>query len=276
MAKSYLFVPGNRLDQIEKALNSSADVVIIDLEDAVALEGKDRAREKLLVFLTKVPIQNPTKLYVRINDKETTHYKKDLEFVKRFSPIGVMVPKVSSANDLADLESHGVTEQPIIPLIETATGVLNVFEIASCNKRITRLAFGAIDYCLDLSISVTEEGFELIYPRSALVLASRAANLLPPIDTVYLDISNKDGLVKDIKRAKTLGLFSKLCIHPSQLDYVNTLFGASREEVEWAKKVVDAFEKALAQGVSVIQLEEVMIDRPVYKKACQIIKNDSL
>lgn len=271
MEKSYLFVPGNRLDRIEKALKSSADVVIIDLEDAVAIEEKDRTRNKVQGFLIDVPIHNPTNLYIRINDRKSKHYKKDIEMIKRFPTIGIMLPKVNCTSDLADLEMLSLAEQPIIPLIETAKGVLRAFEIASFGKRITRLAFGAIDYCLDLGISVTDQGLELIYPRSALVLASRAADILPPIDTVYLDIANKDGLEKDIQRAKNLGLFSKLCIHPSQLDYVNELFGTSVEEVEWAEKVVDAFEEALANGHSVIQLEKEMIDLPVYKKACQIL-----
>ena len=274
MIKSYLFVPGNRPDRIKKALASPANAVIIDLEDAIPLSEKVNVRSAVREFLLNYDFTNTKKLCVRINDSTTPYYDEDVMMVADFPDIHIMLPKTNSPSDIQRLEESTSTRQPILPLIETAKGVLSAYEIASCSKRVTVLAFGAVDYCLDINISPSTHGQELVYPRSALVLASRAAELEPPIDTVYTDISNGVGLTEEIQRAKDLGMFSKLCIHPAQLELVNSLFAPSNEEVTRAKQVVESFEHALASGLSAIKVDNKMIDLPVYNQALTILEKE--
>lgn len=272
MIKSYLFVPGNRPDRINKALASPANAVIIDLEDSIAVSEKDQVREVVKAFLLAYDFTNSKKLCVRINDVSTPYYEEDVRMVAEYPDICIMLPKTNSPSDIKKLEERTLPRQYILPLIETAKGILNAYEIASCSDRVTVLAFGAIDYCLDINISISGHGHELIYPRSALVIASRAAEIEPPIDTVYVDISNVEGLTEEIERAKSLGIFSKMCIHPLQLKLVNKLFSPTVSEIMWAKNVVKSFEDALAKGLSAIKIENKMIDLPVYKQALAMLK----
>ncbi len=276
MFNSYLFVPGNRLDRVKKALCSKADVVIIDFEDAVPEREKIRVREDIEHFLSQQDFSQTTQICIRVNDRTTPYFEADVAMVAKFPNTIIMLPKTELANDVQQLENIISSKQSIIPLIETAKGILNAYSIASSSQHIHRLAFGAVDYCFDLNISISSHGQELIYPRSALVVASRAAGLEAPIDTVYTDISDEEGLILEIHRAKTLGLFSKLCIHPAQLHHVNLLFGPSQEEVAWAQKVVKSFEQALEQGLSAIKIDNEMIDLPVYKKALETLKKTTL
>ncbi len=269
---SYLFVPGDRPDRIKKALASQASAVIIDLEDAIPPNEKGNVRKVVREFLLAHNFSNSKKLCVRINDVSTPYFEEDVVMVSEFPDIHIMLPKTNSASDIQNLEERTSPSQSILPLIETAKGVLCAYEIASCSKRVTILAFGAVDYCLDINISISSHGQELIYPRSALVLASRAAELEPPIDTVYIDLSNEEGLIEEIHRVKDLGMFSKLCIHPTQIELVNTLFAPSIEDITWAKKVVESFELALVNGLSVIKVDNKMIDLPVYNQALATLK----
>lgn len=275
MITSYLFVPGNRPDRIEKAFASQASAVIIDLEDAIPQHEKGNIREVVREFLLAHDFANPKKLCVRINDVSTPYFEEDVSMVAEFPNVHIMLPKTNSASDILTLEERTSPSQFILPLIEMAKGVLCAYEIASCSKRVTVLAFGAVDYCLDINISISSHGHELIYPRSALVLASRAAGLEPPIDTVYIDLSNEDGLINEIHRVKDLGMFSKLCIHPTQIELVNTLFAPSSEEITWAKKVVESFEHALVNNLSAIKVDNKMIDLPVYNQALATLKKTS-
>ncbi|MGN7385414.1 HpcH/HpaI aldolase/citrate lyase family protein [Sporosarcina sp. SAFN-015] len=268
MITSYLFVPGNRPDRIEKAiLAGKANAIIIDLEDAIAFNEKGKVRELVNEFLSETTLPSEPKLYVRVNDSSTPFYIEDVEMVSKFAGVGIMLPKTESPADVHQLVDRIVPDQSIIPLIETAKGVLNAYDIASCSNQILRLAFGAVDYCLDLNTSISAHGHELIYPRSALVVASRAAGLSSPIDTVFIDLSDEEGLIAEIRRAKNLGMFAKLCIHPKQLEPVNQLFAPSDSDIAWANKVVASFEDALSNGLSAIQLDNKMIDLPVYKQA---------
>ena len=265
MEKSYLFVPGNRPERIEKALNSSADAVIIDLEDAVAIEKKREARQLVYNVITKVT-PTPKKIYVRVNDIHSPFWEEDVRFTVGHPFSGIVLPKTESAEAVQKLAHELKDGQTIIPLIETAKGITLAYEIASSSK-VIRLAFGAMDYCLDLGIAVGTNEQVLHYPRSALVVASRSAGIQPPIDTVYVDIQDIEGLKKETMLAKQLGMFAKLCIHPDQLDIVNRIFTPSDKEIEWAKKVISAFEKAEQQGLGVIHLNGKMIDYSSYKQA---------
>lgn len=271
MEKSYLFVPASKPERIAKALQTKADAIIIDLEDAVALAQKDSVRRSLTKAIPKFQ-HVEKKIILRINDRTTPFWKADVQFAARYEFLSVMLPKANKAEDVKVLAKHLREKQEIIPLIETAKGIQFAYEIATASPVISRLAFGALDYCLDLGISVTPTGEELLYPRSQLVVASKAAGIAPPVDTVFANFQDKDGLISDANRAKQLGFQAKLCIHPEQLDVVNVVFRPTEAELEWALQVVSIFEQAEKAGSVSIQLQGKMIDYPVYKQALQTIE----
>lgn len=266
MEKTYLFVPGNRPDRFEKAIRSGADAVIIDLEDSVAIEDKDKAREFVKEALHELDVQ-AKKVFIRVNERKSNFWKEDISMVTRYPSIGIMMPKVETQEDIRELNKELSSSQGIIPLIESASGVIHAFSIAKSAKNIERLAFGAVDYGLDLGIALTKEGTELIYPRSQIAIASRAAGIVSPIDTVFTDIKDKEGLLAETKRAKELGFTAKLCIHPLQVEAINTLLLPTETEVRWATEVIEAFEEVEKAGIASINLRGKMIDYPVYKQA---------
>ncbi|PWA08137.1 CoA ester lyase [Pueribacillus theae] len=268
MEKSYLFVPGNRTDRVAKALHSNAEAVIIDLEDAVAVEEKEKVRNDVNKLLKDLSATKK-KLYVRINDMNTPFWKKDVHVVASHPFLGVMLPKTNRAEEIRALEKE-LSNQAIIPLIETAKGILNAYEIASASSKVKRLAFGALDYCLDIGISHLQSEEALLFPRSTLVVASRAAGIKPPIDTVFSDFRDEKGLTMEAERVKSLGFYAKLCIHPKQVETINRIFSPTQSEIDWAEKVISAFERAEKKGLAAIDLDGTMIDYPVYRQALQI------
>lgn len=263
---TYLFVPGNQYDRIGKAIRSNTDAVIIDLEDSIAINEKEKARECVERYFKQNNLVSK-KVYVRVNDLRSDYWEKDLELLVKYPFSGVMLPKTESAEDIRELNKNISIEQEIIPLIETGKGIMFSYHIATSAQNVIRLAFGAVDYCLDLGISITPNELELIYPRSSLVVASRAAHIASPIDTVFIDINDDSGLVEETKLAIQLGLFAKLCIHPRQVEKVNRLFLPSEKDIQLAEEVVEVFEKAESNGLAAIKLNGKMIDYPVYKQA---------
>lgn len=268
--KTYLFVPGNHPDRITKALDSEASAVIIDLEDSIALSEKESTRRSVAKKLEQINLTEKP-IYIRVNDLNSEFWVDDVLLAAEFPHLGVMLPKAESKTDIEKVNHYLSIEQAIIPLIETATGVMCVYDIAHSATNVMRLAFGAIDYSLDIGVSLTPTGEELHYPRSVLVIASKAAGISSPIDTVYADIKNEEGLINEVKRAKQLGFFAKMCIHPAQLPIVNQLLLPTEKELKWARDVVMAFEDAEEKGIAAINLNGKMVDYPVYKQASQIL-----
>ncbi len=280
MLRSLLFAPANVPRRVEKALILESDAVILDLEDAVPISEKTRARS-----LAAAALKNPRKSvgYVRVNALSTGMTIDDLMSVISPHLDGIMLAKVEEAADLhkVDWLMHYLEEKAsmprgaldLIPLVENARGVHNAHEIAKAVPRVKRLCFGAVDYTADLGIKLTDGGSELFYARSCLVNASRAAGLEPPIDTVYTDIKNAEGLEKDTGRAVTLGFQGKLVIHPDQIAIVNTMFSPSAADIAYAQKIVTAFERAESLGHAAITLEDgKFIDYPVVHSARRILK----
>lgn len=270
LLRSYLFVPGRDAYRIGKALDSDADAVIIDLEDAVAYEEKETARRTVLQVMREKGAQRPH-VYMRINDLHSPFWQADCQCAQEAGFAGIMVPKVGSAEEIVQLKRELSADMPIIPLIETARGVHFADEIAVSDAAVTRLAFGAVDYCLDLGISLTYEQQELVYPRSRLAVVSRAAGIEPPIDTVFSDLNHEEGLMREARMAKRLGFRGKLLIHPKQIQPIHTVFSPTKEELEWAQAVVEAFEEAEKRGVAAISVGGKMVDYPVYKQALAIL-----
>jgi len=282
LMRTALFVPGNRPDRIEKAFNTEADVIIIDLEDAVPLSEKESSRsnvrEKVIQFANRI-------ILVRVNALGSPFIKGDLDETIVEGVNGIILPKVEKADDIHDinkllLEVEKNRTLPdgsirIFPLIESAAAVQHVYNIVSTKtkpQRIYTVAFGAADYTLDMGIEMTMEGNELFYARSRIAIACRAAGIAPPVDTPFMiDLKNTDALISDARRAKELGFQGKLVIHPNQVEPCNRIFSPLPEEIKMAKKIVKAFEESEAAGVAAIQLEGKFIDYPVVKRSKDIL-----
>ena len=284
--RSMLFVPGNRPDRINKALDTKADVVIIDLEDAVPPSEKADSRQTVRKKLNELP-DRP--VFVRINGMETEFFSKDLEAVVTHALSGLMLPKVESGYQVEQIHSQLLKLEkttgiepgkiPIVPLIETALGVRNVYLIASDQNKhgcLLTLSFGAADFTMDMGINMTDSGKELDYPRARIAIACRAAGLRPPIDTPYMiNIKDTASITTDAERARRLGFQGKLCVHPVQVDICNKVFSPTEEEVIFAKKVIEAFQSAESEGIGVIQINGKLIDLPILERARQIVSMDN-
>lgn len=273
--KTYLFVPAIKEDIVRKAVKSDCDTVIIDLEDAVAVDEKDAARNNVRHIGKKY--ENEKKIIVRINGLSTSYWEKDVRTVLQSGAKGIMLPKAERKQDVQDLLAfihtlHEPETLEIIPLIETAVGVMNAYEIASSDELVSRIAFGSVDYCLDVRAEQSEEGHELLYARSQLVIASRAARKETPIDSVYVDLKNEAGLKKEVRHSKQIGLKAKLLIHPKQIPPVSEILKPSAGEIEEAKYIIRIFESALKEGGASVTYQEKLVDYPVYKKALEVIR----
>jgi citrate lyase subunit beta/citryl-CoA lyase len=259
IARSYLFVPGNRPERFTKACAAGADAVIVDLEDAVPAVEKNAARAALAAWLTP-----ERAILIRINSAETEWFHDDLALGGMPGVAGIILPKAERVLDLSAVASAGAGT-PILPLIETAQGFANVQALAQA-RCVQRLLFGSIDFKLDLGIDGDDQ--ELLFFRSQLVLVSRIAGLQPPVDGVTTAINDPEELRNDTLRARRLGFGGKLCIHPKQIGPVNQCFSPSAQEIEWAGRVLEA---AAAAGGAAVALDGKMVDRPVILKAQQII-----
>lgn len=277
--RSLMFVPGNQERKLAKVQDLSADVIIYDLEDSVPLGEKSVARK----LVSKALFQNKHKVnYVRVNDLSTDHFSADLtELVSPYLH-GIMLPKANRKEDiqhvehlLCFLEQEKALPQgsiAIIPLIESAAGVYHAYEIAASSSRVKCLAFGSVDYCLDVNAQLSKEGLEILYARSQLVVASRAAGIDAPIDTVYIDIKDETGLSQEARLAKQLGFQGKLVIHPAQINIVHDVFSPTAEEIEEAQQIVGAYEQALAEGLAAIEFRGKMLDLPVVERAKRVVE----
>ncbi|WP_286758369.1 CoA ester lyase [Ralstonia sp. RL] len=256
-ARSYLFVPGNRPERFDKACAAGADAVIVDLEDAVPPAGKDAARSALAAWLAPA-----RPVLVRINGADTRWFRDDLALCGLPGVAGIVLPKAGEAGELLALQRAGAQE--MYPLIETAHGFANARALAEA-PGVRRLMFGSIDFKLDLGIEGDDDA--LLYFRSQLVLASRLANVQPPVDGVSTAIEDDRELERDTLRARRLGFGGKLCIHPKQVAAVHRCFRPSEEEIAWAKRVLDA---SAASGGAAVAVDGKMVDRPVILRAQQI------
>jgi len=276
--RTYLFAPGNHPRKVQKVFQVGADAVILDLEDAVANAEKTATREAVVEAL-EAP--RTSEAYVRVNSFHTEFCYGDLNAV--IGPLlrGIVLPKVESAGQLITidwvmrqlerergLEPGGID---LMPIIETARGIAALDEIVAAKTRVRRLSFGAGDYTLDLDMQWTAGETELADARSRIVMASRLGDLEPPIDTVVIHIRDHDRLMASARRARTMGFQGKLCIHPDQVKPCNEIFTPTPDEIEHARRVVEAFEEAEVQGSASIQLDGYFIDYPIVYKARRVL-----
>ncbi|MBO0742041.1 MAG: CoA ester lyase [Hyphomicrobiaceae bacterium] len=276
--RSLLFAPGNHARRVAKALALDADAVILDLEDACPIAEK-KATRALVVAACQHSRRSLG--YVRVNATTTEFGLGDIMAVIAQGVDGIVLPKVESAEEIraVDWVISGLEQErglpagrfDVIPIIETGKGMANIHAIAAA-PRIRRIAFGAGDLTLDLNIEWSRGETELLAYRSACVLASRAAGIEAPLDTVWVDLSDTEGFRASARHAKRLGFQGKMCIHPDQVPEVNAIFSPSAAEVEWSRKVVQAFAAAEAAGSASIQLEGKFIDYPIVYRARRVLE----
>ena len=277
--RSFLFAPGNHARRTEKAFTLGADAVILDLEDACPKAEKVATRPVVVAALQR----SRTCLgYVRVNPISTVFGHRDIEAVVRAGVDGLVIPKIETADEMLTVDwlmrqierEQGLLEGSIdlMPIIETGLGLRNVDAIARAGTRARRLLFGAGDFTLDMDINWSTDEAEFGPFRSAIVLASRAAGLEAPIDTVWVDLRNADGFARSVARVRALGFQGKLCIHPDQVAVVNAAFGPSADQVALAVRVVEAFQAAEASGSAAIQLDGQFIDYPFLYRAQKVLQ----
>ncbi len=259
--RSFLFVPGSQPDRFSKALSSGADAVIIDLEDAVAPVDKNQAREAIASWVaTDRPV------LIRVNANGTPWFEHDAQLGKLRGVAGIVLPKAESASDVISLVSLAKRKIPVFPLIESAKGMWNALEIAKA-PHVHQLMFGTLDFCADMGIE--SDGDELNPFRAQLVMISRIAGIRAPIDGVTPAIDDVERLTVETRRGKRWGFAGKLCIHPKQVPIINNCYVPSDSELCWAKRVVDAFERANGAAIAV---DGKMVDRPVILRAQSILE----
>jgi citrate lyase beta subunit len=267
-ARSFLFAPGSEERKLVRALVCGADAVIADLEDAVAPAEKGVARElacRLLGGATTAALR-----LVRVNGAETEWHEADLAAAASAGVDGIVLPKATAAAAHAVGEA---VELPIVAIVETALGLREAFAIAS-HERVQVLLLGAVDLGLALGLEQREDGQELLFARSSLVVDCAAAGIRPPIDRVWLDVRDSDGLTRDCLFARSLGYRGKALIHPDQVTVTHEAFAASTGELERAREIVAAFDQAVAEGRGVLALDGEMIDLPVVERARQLLSDE--
>ncbi|HEY0912593.1 MAG TPA: CoA ester lyase [Bradyrhizobium sp.] len=280
--RSLLFAPANHARRSEKALTLDADAVILDLEDACPVAEKISTRPLAAAAMTR---PRACIGYIRVNPLSTEFGYGDIVAVVGPGVDGIVLPKVESAQELctadwliAQIERDKglpVGAIDLLPIIETGKGVAAVNAIASTKTRTKRLAFGAGDFTLDMDIKWLRDESELMHYRSCLVLASRANGLEAPLDTVWVNLPDKEGLAASAARVRGMGFQGKLCIHPDQVAVVNAAFSPSAEQVAWAQRVVDAFKAAEASQSAAIQLDGQFIDYPIVHQAQRVLAADA-
>lgn len=279
LCRTFLFAPGSETRKAEKALTCGADVIIWDLEDAVAVSEKAKAREAVAAVLRQP--RNHSLGFVRVNSLSSGMAFADLKAIVCGALDGIVLPKAESESEIKHLDwlidvlegEKGIAGKKIeiLPLIETALGLWNALDIMKASGRVKRVAFGSGDFTLDIGSQWSKEGEEVLYARSRLVAASRAAAVEQPIDAVFPDVRDPEGLKSDARLGRKLGFQGKLVIHPSQVEPVNEIYSPTPREVEWSQKIVAAFSEAESRGIAAIQVEGKLVDYPVAEMARRVL-----
>ena len=281
LRRTLLYIPGNNPAMLNNAGVYGADVIVFDLEDAVALREKDAARALVAGALSQPELVNPNgaEVMVRINGLDTPFARADLEAIIPARPHSLRLPKAISKETVLELvamleeleKAHSLDyEIEISPILETVAGVSNAKEIAAAHPRVTALSFGAEDFTRDLGTKRTKAGSELAHARGSIVLAAKAAGI-QAVDTVFPDVMDTDGLQVETEAVHQLGFDGKSVIHPRQIDVIHKVFCPSKDDIEQALAIEEALIEAEKKGLGVASLNGRMIDSPVAKKAKNVL-----
>jgi citrate lyase subunit beta / citryl-CoA lyase len=278
LKRSWMFVPGHRQRMIDKALGLNADAIMLDIEDGVAPNEKDTARKNIADSLGREKTPASPARFVRINAIGHSRMDADLEAVVRPGLEGLVCPKVDTPDEVRKVEAILTEREPKMKLergsvklliaIESPKGLLNAPAIAASSSRVIGLMFGAEDFGREIGLPTVREGEarELIYARSAMVIAAASAHV-QAVDGVWVDLNDSQGLLGFAKQSRQLGFSAMSLIHPSQIDPINTLFSPTPEEIAYAERIVNAFEEANARGDGSIAFGGQLIDRPIVERA---------
>ncbi|HXV66668.1 MAG TPA: CoA ester lyase [Nitrosopumilaceae archaeon] len=280
--RSLIFVPGNNSRFLEKAKNLPADIVCFDLEDSVPDSEKKNAR-KLIKDALKKRSQYVPDVYVRINSPRSSTIKDDLHEIVQKGLDGIVIPKVNNSKELKTIEKIiaplekklKISPISLMPSIESTEGVTKTYEIASASKRITALIFGVFDLLNEMGIEYSKQAENAKYAREKIPLEARAAGV-DALDAIWQDIQDENGLLEDCKIGKSLGYVGKTIIHPNQITITHQAFHPNKIEIEWAKKVCQAYEVSTKKGKGATTVEGKMIDEVHYKRAKTLLEFNSL
>ena len=289
LLRSWMFVPGDRQKMIDKAVALPVDAILLDIEDGVAPAAKETARKQIAESLDRIAVEkkeNPSyrtpARYVRINAVGHERMNADVEYVIRPALEGLAVPKVETPNQVNVVEKILDEREPkmgmvrgsvrLLLALESPRGLFNAYAIATSSPRVIGLMFGAEDFSRELSLPLRREGeaVDLIYARSAMVTAAAAAHV-QAVDGVWPNFQDMEGLKKFALQSRRLGFSGMSLIHPAQIDEVNAAFTPTAEEVDYCRRVVQAFDDARSRGEGAIAFGGQLLDMPIVDRARQTI-----
>ncbi|MCS6845167.1 MAG: CoA ester lyase [Caldilineales bacterium] len=275
LRRALLFMPGDSMRKIAKAIELGVDSIAMDLEDGVALSQKPAARRTIVEALQTLSFGRSERL-VRINPVGGEFWEEDLRATVPARPDGYILPKAEFGEQVQAVAEFLAQEERargwpaggivLLPIVETALGVMNVREIALADPRVDALIFGAEDLAGDMGAVRTPAGWEIFYARSAVVLAAKAYRL-QAIDMVFFDLNDLEGLEQECRVGRQMAYDGKMAIHPRQVEVIQRVFSPSPEEVQAALRIVRAYEEAQAAGLGAIALDGRMVDMPVVRMA---------
>jgi citrate lyase subunit beta/citryl-CoA lyase len=278
--RTMLYIPGNNPAMIQQGGIYGADSILLDLEDAVALNQKDAARS-LVRNMMKVINFYDTEVCVRVNHLSTPFGLSDLEEIVPLQPSAIRYPKTESAEEVAELlkiieqieNRHGLphNKMTLHAMIETAMGVQNVFSIASKFSRVDAITIGGQDLTADMNIIYTSDGVGIDFARKRIIMAAKASRI-DVIDTVFPDVNDEEGLRKETEYSKKIGFTGKAVINPRQIDIIHEVFTPTEEEIRKAYRIVKEFRTNSAAGIGVFAIDGKMIDAPVVSRAEYILR----
>jgi citrate lyase subunit beta/citryl-CoA lyase len=279
--RSFLFVPGNRERMLAKSLTTAADALLLDLEDAVPAAEREAALDMVAAFL---PTARPRPVFVRINHPSDEHSEVEVRRLAALSVTGFFVPKVESAAEvqtvdrwITEVEAEAglpAGEIVLVPVVESALGLLRAFESASAAPRVGSIGLASGengDFQTDVGYDWSPQGHELLFARSKLVVDARAAGLPYPIDGVFADLDHEDDLITETTESKRLGFKGRMVIHPKQVDPVNRIYTPGSDEVAYYRRLLIAYDEAVAAGRGSANFEGKMIDYAMAERARSVI-----
>ncbi|MEH7120464.1 citrate (pro-3S)-lyase subunit beta [Neobacillus vireti] len=280
LRRSMLYVPGNNPGMIRDAHIYGSDAIMFDLEDSVCLNEKDAAR--LLVYeALRTCDYGRTEVVVRVNGLNTPYGRGDFEAMVRAKPDAIRLPKTETPEDVVEadqlitqIEKENGIELGTIKLmaaVESALGVINAYKIATASSRLIGIALGAEDFVTDLKTTRSPDGIELLTARSQILLAARAAGI-DALDTVFSDVNDEEGFIREVKLIKQLGFDGKSLINPRQINILHYIYAPTEEEIQKSIRLIEAAKEAEKRGSGVISMDGKMVDKPIIERAYRLLE----